>query len=733
MNIMYEPMEYYNPQSLQTGMLGLGSVFNNLLQGAINPYWTDQYRQMVNDPKMFVNEKGFTGGAQGERAIAGKDFWANPDVSNDWIYTPAGQTPTDARYTKRFDPRQGLLGLWPQVNETPETRRYISPQEIQQKGQQFAGMGIPPSGIRQNTPPMNADIFAAQGPQAPNIQALLANAIAGGPGYQLLLQQLGLGQPPKVNLQGFQQGGTVQETNETAFLQKILGIGNNEPDRVPMLAEPGEVVIPNTATQALDSILQRNGYPGGTQEFIQSVPRMQQGGDPYEQYRWMNAGTPTAAPPPQATVPPSQVPPMQTPNPVYKYPTDFESLHPAQGFFAESPDFQTIMSKYVDPERQRVIVRDPKILTSFIGEMDAFSKGAVKGDTPEIQNDRKRAGRAAAWAKEHLSRKMVSGKAARNIGTDQPFNVPYTAYQAQEPPQPTPEAVPTSKQVPKTPPEEGTPVAMTGAWKTTPGTPGRAGFTMSSNPMQLDQQALAAAGNDPQKIMQYYMNEAWRWGAPAQNAFTPEGGLTNAPGIQEQKLGLANTLMGMAGNAQKIAPEQYQIQKQKDLATVRMLNAQADQMMAQAKAGGLTPAQLVQMQENLMNIQKMKHEMFNQDIDNDRQAYMDSRAALAKTPDSKALMRTRAQAWLRVMLNQMPDYRGMTYEEFNKAMELNPQAFFGNEKPMYTKEDFESTVMSLNIRDMQYGIPTMGMGAQDQGAKSVKASDYSVTNQPSKK
>jgi len=269
----------------------------------------------------------------------------------------------------------------------------------------------------------------------------------------------------KVPNMGFQNGGVVTQTPETELLRKFLGIGANATDRVPILTSPGETVIPADKSAIFNSMLKKNGYPGGIEQFVKGMPRAADGWTGVDYANQMNQppNRPKTEQPPQQQRP--QVPGIDT---VFKVNNDLD-VKTYRGYLEE------IQKKYPGLYTKEI----QNILSTF----DMLQSGA-KMDMSKV--------------------KLPAGLIIDNAIVFGQGN------KSNSPPKPV----------------DNSGIKTLAPLKTIPGSPEvpeQFGYVPEGQQLNFNQVAFNQAGNDPAKIMQLFLNESQRYGQPRQMPVTPEG------------------------------------------------------------------------------------------------------------------------------------------------------------------------------------------------------------------
>lgn len=356
---------------------------------------------------------------------------------------------------------------------------------------------------------------------------------------------------------GFENGGVVTQTPETELLRKFLGISANATDRVPILTEPGETVIPADKSAIFNSILKKNGYPGGIEQFVKGMPRAQDGWTGVD-YANQVGQTPKR----QNNTPPivqqerPQVPGIDT---VFKVNNDLD-VKTYRGYLED------IQKKY--PGLYTKEIKD--ILSTF----DMLQSGQ-KMDMSKV--------------------KLPAGLIIDNAIVFGQGN------KGNPPPRPT----------------DNSGIKKLAPLKVIPGSPEvpeQFGYVPEGQQLNFNQAAFNAAGGDPAKIMQLFLNESQRYGKPRQMPVTPEGTIDpNWKSPTDQKLEQAGNLMNLMSGAQKLGAtkEQDPLAKQHTLAQIGLLNAQAAHYRTLANSPqGLTPKDQIEFIRTSSEIQKLNQGMY---------------------------------------------------------------------------------------------------------------------------
>jgi hypothetical protein len=457
--------------------------------------------------------------------------------------------------------------------------------------------------------------------------------------------------------QQFQKGGVVQETNESDLLRQLLGVGRGEADRVPIMAQPGEAVIPRNVMQnPVASSLVNNLITAG-----RSLPRMQDGGlvgpDLLSIYMNNQASAkeqqPKTEQPKKGKTQKAQYPAISGIDTPWKVNSELDFKQYRDYLMGVKKDYPGYKSKEID---------------DILSTMNMMESG----------------------------QKIDLSKTKFPAGTILDNGIVFGLKQSgQKAAKKAPNFTPPTYTVPGTPAQ-----------------PEQFGFVPEGQNLNFNQAALQGAGDDPAKIMQLFMNEAQRWGQPRQMPVTPEGTIdTKQPSMTDQKLQRASQLMGMYGTAQGISPKNEDLKVQKMRSEIDLLNAQAAhyRTLSQAK-NGLTPLDQAKYAETLQNIDSKRNEMRLNDLESmRRQMEKLEKTMTTGTGISQNIMQKTAYvaANIRYFLANNLQLLNMPSSDILKAIPLNNEF-----RRAVTPAQFEGILNDVKQWAMQYGwSPTV---AQDQ-------------------
>jgi hypothetical protein len=362
-----------------------------------------------------------------------------------------------------------------------------------------------------------------------------------------------LNQNPE-GVQKYSQGGTVKSTAESELLRRILHLSGGT-DSVPAALTPGEAVIPVNKVPQLNTVLKGAGYPGGVEQFIHGMLKL--------------AGGISSVPYPVSTKKTTE---DSNNIPGVTQPITIDSS-------AKLIQYQLFL--------QDTLTRNPK---SPYAALIAKNLDTIN-QLP----------RSSSTVSGTVFKPITFGEVSVQPEKKQPPTVPGVVQPAGVAPL-----------TPMPPPE------LNRSW-TVPGTPGspaqpaQPGFVPEGQTLDFNQAGMNAAGNDPAKIMQLFMNEAGRYGMPAQMPLQRNGTLDpNYKSPTDQKLELAGKLMGMYKGAQDVSPKgKDELATQETLLKMGVLEAQIRHLDAQTKSElGLSPKGTVDKIKAEYELKSLKQTMY---------------------------------------------------------------------------------------------------------------------------
>ncbi len=351
----------------------------------------------------------------------------------------------------------------------------------------------------------------------------------------------------------YKKGGVVQETTESDMLRRLLGVGSNEADKVPILAQPGEAVIPaNIMQNPVVSSLVNNLIMAG-----RSLPRMQDGGyvDTYLQQQGYKPKT--------TKQPAKQMPKISG----IDTPTKINS----------ELDFREYRRYLTGIQRDY-----PGYKSKEIGDILTTMDMLESGQKLDLAKTKLPAGVI-------LNNAIVFGQ-GNGAAQKQPVQT-----------KTTPNFTPPTYTVPG---KQATPEQFGFVPE---------GQNLNFNQAGL----AAAGGDPAQIMQLFMneaqrMGQPRQMPVTPEGTIN-----TQQPSMTDQRMQKAGQLMGMYGTAQQLTPKSNELKDQKTQAEIGLLNAQAAHYKTLAQSpNGLSPIDQAKYAETLQNLDKVQHDMKLKDLDN---------------------------------------------------------------------------------------------------------------------